>query len=150
MNVRTRCPVLIVAVAFAVAGCSAEPTRQAGPPAVAPAAATTPAPGAAVATTPAPGAAAATTPAPGAAAAATAAPASSAAAKVPAGYRLEKRGGKEVYCRSVVVIGSKFPEKMCFTREQIDQIEGNTDSAMGEMQRKIPICGGTGSCPSGT
>jgi hypothetical protein len=50
----------------------------------------------------------------------------------------------------VVVIGSKFPEKMCFTREQIEEIEGNTDSAMGEMQRKIPICGGTGSCPSGT
>jgi hypothetical protein len=81
---------------------------------------------------------------------ATAGPTSPAASKVPAGYRLEKRGGKELYCRSVVLIGSKFPEKKCFTREQIEEIENNTESAMGEIERRIPVCGGSGSCPSGT
>lgn len=130
MSVRTGCPTLIVAVAFAVLGCSTKPTRQAAPPAAAPSAAATPAPGSAPA--------------------ATSDPARPAAKQVPAGYRLEKRGGQELYCRSVVLIGSKFPEKKCFTREQIEEIERNTESAMGEMERRIPVCGGTGSCPSGT
>jgi hypothetical protein len=122
MNGRTRYVILIVAAAVAVAGCSTEPTRQAAPPAAAPAAAATPAPG---------GVAPATR-------------------EVPAGYRLEKRAGQELYCRSVVLIGSKFPEKKCFTREQIENLENNTESAMGEIERRIPVCGGAGSCNSGS
>jgi len=57
------------------------------------------------------------------------------AKKVPSGYRLEKRDGKDVYCRSEVVIGSKFANKMCFTREQLDEIALRTDSTMDAIGR---------------
>lgn len=121
MSVRTRCAVM-VAAAFAIAGCSTEPTQQAALPDAAPAAAAAPAPG--------------TPPA------AASSPTDPAAQKVPAGYRLEKHDGKQLYCRSVTLIGSRFPEKKCFTREQIEELEADTESAMGEIERRIRVCGG--------
>jgi hypothetical protein len=62
---------------------------------------------------------------------------------------MERHGGKELYCKSFVLLGSRFPEKTCLTREQIEELERNTESTMGVIEQRIPICGGAGSCPSG-
>ena len=64
--------------------------------------------------------------------------------KVPSGYRRVKRDGRELYCRSVVTLGSRFPEEMCFTREQLEEIARRTDSAMDDMERNRKICVGAG------
>ena len=53
-----------------------------------------------------------------------------AADKVPAGYRRVTRGGKEYFCRSETIVGTKLPETFCFTREQIREIEERADSVM--------------------
>jgi hypothetical protein len=68
------------------------------------------------------------------------------ARKVPAGYRLVKRNGKELYCRSVTSIGSRFAEEMCFTREQIDEIAERTDGAMDDLEQARKTCAGGGHC----
>ncbi len=64
--------------------------------------------------------------------------------KVPSGYRRVKRDGRELYCRSVVTLGSRFPEEMCFTREQLEEIARRTDSTMDEMERNRKVCVGAG------
>ena len=68
------------------------------------------------------------------------------AKKVPAGYRLVKRNGKELYCRSVTTLGSRFAEEMCFTREQIDEIEERTDHAMDDFEQSRKTCSGGSHC----
>jgi hypothetical protein len=76
-----------------------------------------------------------------------AAPAESATAakpgKIPSGYRLVRRGNKELYCRSVVTLGSRFAEQMCFTREQLQDIATDTESTMNEIDRSTAVCAGT-------
>ncbi len=131
---------LLAVVAF-LAACSSQPrTPQAEsgtPPA--PAAPTThaaesapeaPAP-AAVPEAPAPAAAA---PISATSSTAEGAPAQTVAKKkIPSGYRLEKRGGKEFYCRSVTTAGSRFAEKTCFPRAQLEEISESTESVMDEV-----------------
>jgi hypothetical protein len=126
MNVRTSCGLLIIAAAFALAACSSEPTSPASHPTSAPAAS---APSAVPAATPAAG--------------------SAGAPRVPAGYRIEQHNGKHLYCRSIVPIGSRFPEKKCFTSEQVEELERNTESTINDMERRMPVCGSAGSCSSG-
>ena len=48
------------------------------------------------------------------------------AGKIPSGYRRVTRNGKELYCRSVITLGSRFAEQMCFTREQLEDIAART------------------------
>jgi len=62
-------------------------------------------------------------------------------AKVPAGYRRVTRGGKEYFCRSETIVGTKLPETFCFTREQIREIEERADSVMDSVGRG---CAGSG------
>jgi hypothetical protein len=66
--------------------------------------------------------------------------------KVPGGYRLVKRNGKELYCRSVTMIGTRFAEQMCFTREQIAEIEERTDHAMDDFEQARKTCTGGPYC----
>jgi hypothetical protein len=116
--------IAMVIALLGLAGCSAQPTP--------------------VETKSAPVKTASTTPAPAGPAAATSRAPETVAKKVPSGYRLEKQDGKEVYCRSEVVIGSKFANKMCFTREQLDEIALRTDSTMDAIGRGCvgERCGG--------
>jgi hypothetical protein len=55
-----------------------------------------------------------------------------------------KRGGQELYCRSEATIGSKLPETLCYTRDQLDEIEERTNSTMDALGRGCvgPNCGG--------
>jgi hypothetical protein len=66
--------------------------------------------------------------------------------KIPSGYRRVTRGGKELYCRSVVTLGSRFPEQMCFTREQLDDIASRTEKTMNDIDRSTSVCTGVGQC----
>ena len=86
--------------------------------------------------------------APAASAATAADPAKPVPREIPSGYKLTKRNGREVYCRSVVPIGSKLAEEMCFTREQLEEISRRRDSAVGSMEQGMKVCapGGTDAC----
>jgi hypothetical protein len=117
-----------------LAACGAQPTQPAAnaagvPPPTATAAAPTAAPAA---------------PAAGATVAAASAGAAAAVSKPPPGFRLVKRGGQELYCRSEATIGSKLPETLCYTRDQLDEIEERTNSTMDALGRGCvgPNCGG--------
>jgi hypothetical protein len=69
--------------------------------------------------------------------------------KVPSGYRRVTRNGKELFCRKVVTLGSRFPEQMCFTREQLEEIANRTDETINNMERSKAVCTGGTQC-SGT
>ena len=62
--------------------------------------------------------------------------------KIPSGYRLEKRNGKEFYCRNITTLGSRFPQKTCFTRSQLEEIQRRTESTMGSMEQNMKVCSG--------
>ena len=63
--------------------------------------------------------------------------------KIPSGYRRETRNGKELFCRNETTLGSRFPQKTCFTREQLEEIQQRTESAMDGMEQGLRVCGGT-------
>jgi hypothetical protein len=110
-----------------------EPTAAAATPA----AATSPAP------TATPAASTAAPQAASAAASATA-PADAAAALAAArdkrlrdrGYKPEKRHGETIYCRSEMVVGTRFPSKVCGTGDQLDQITTDDKDALQTLQRR--------------
>jgi hypothetical protein len=69
--------------------------------------------------------------------------------KVPAGYRVKKRGTKVVYCKKDMESGTRFAQERCFDEEQLKQkelaeAEGN---AAFDQARKIcsnlEACGGS-------
>ena len=66
--------------------------------------------------------------------------------KIPSGYRRLTRNGKELFCRSVVTLGSRFAEQMCFTREQLDDIANRTEATMDNIERSKAVCTGGTQC----
>ena len=153
--------VAVVAGSYALAGWASEPTQAtaAPPPAEASAAPAPTAPAASA--VPAEAASAPTAPAASAVPAevvpaSTASPASGVSVenahapklspKVPGGYRLVKRNGKELYCKSVTTIGTRFAEQMCFTREQIAEIDERTNHAMDDFEKARKTCTGGAYC----
>ncbi len=64
--------------------------------------------------------------------------------KIPSGYRRETRNGKELYCRQVTTLGSRFPQKTCFTRAQLEEIQRRTESTLSDMDRGLRVCSGEG------
>ncbi len=50
--------------------------------------------------------------------------------KPPHGFRLVRRNGQDYYCRSEATIGSKFKETLCYTPEQLQEIEQRADEVM--------------------
>ena len=137
--------VAVVAGSYALAGWASEPTQAtaAPPPAEASAAPAPTAPAASA--VPAEAASAPTAPAASAVPVETA-PAPKLSPKVPGGYRLVKRNGKELYCKSVTTIGTRFAEQMCFTREQIAEIDERTNHAMDDFEKARKTCTGGAYC----
>lgn len=43
--------------------------------------------------------------------------------KVPAGYKAVKRGFDTVYCKNEKPTGSRVPERVCYSREEVEAIE---------------------------
>jgi hypothetical protein len=64
--------------------------------------------------------------------------------KVPAGYRAVKRGLDTVYCTSSTPIGSRMPEKICYSREQLEAIERQAEANRREMYEKTHTGGTSG------
>jgi hypothetical protein len=146
MNTCMKSGAVAMFVLASLAGCAAQPPQPAdvsatteGPPPVAAASAAT-------AVTAATGASAATSET----AVAGAPTPAKVFMKVPGGYRLRKRGGTELYCKSVTVLGSRFAEEMCFTREQLDELSKNAESAMGVIEQSTKTCAGGGPCGGST
>ena len=153
--------VAVVAGSYALAGWGSQPTEAtaAPPPAeasavptpTAPAASAVPAEAVPTPTAPAVSAVPAEA-APGPAASPASgvpvetAPAPRVSPKVPGGYRLVKRNGKELYCKSVTTIGTRFAEQMCFTREQIAEIDERTNHAMDDFEKARKTCTGGAYC----
>ena len=137
--------VAIVAGSYALAGWGSEPTQATAAPPPAEASAV-PAPTApAASAVPAEAVPAPTAPAVSGVPA-EAAPAPHIVPKVPGGYRLVKRNGKELYCKSVTTIGTRFAEQMCFTREQIAEIDERTNHAMDDFEKARKTCTGGAYC----
>ena len=137
--------VAVVAGSYALAGWGSEPTQATAAPPPAEASAV-PAPTApAASAVPAEAVPAPTAPAVSGVPA-EAAPAPHIVPKVPGGYRLVKRNGKELYCKSVTTIGTRFAEQMCFTREQIAEIDERTNHAMDDFEKARKTCTGGAYC----
>jgi len=66
--------------------------------------------------------------------------------KPPAGYRLKRVKGNEVYCTKVVVLGSRFPKEDCRTEAQLRDLEQQKASMRGEMVQRGRVCSGGGAC----
>lgn len=137
--------VAVVAGSYALAAWGSEPTQATAAPPPAEASAV-PAPTApAASAVPAEAVPAPTAPAVSGVPA-EAAPAPHIVPKVPGGYRLVKRNGKELYCKSVTTIGTRFAEQMCFTREQIAEIDERTNHAMDDFEKARKTCTGGAYC----
>ena len=129
--------VALLALSAALAACSSQPTT---PQAESAPAAAPPAP--AVAVSPV------ADPVPEAAAAKSeTASAAKPAGKIPSGYRRETRNGKELFCRNETMLGSRFPQKTCYTREQIEKTQA--DSTMDDYEKGMDVCGDGESCDNG-
>ena len=131
----------LLALSAVLAACSSQPTTPQAEPAP-------------VATAPAPEPVSVPEPAisqaePAAAPAQGAEPASP-AGKIPSGYRRETRNGKELFCRNVTTVGSRFPQKTCFTREQIQEMQDRTESTMDGFEQGMKVCGSGESCGNGS
>jgi hypothetical protein len=122
---------IVIAALVTVAACTAQPKQPVDTVSAAPAA-----PSSAV---PAPAVQSSAPAAPAAAARDSAKPVQR---EIPSGYKLTKRNGQEVYCRSIVPIGSKLAEEMCFTREQLEEIQQRTQSTVGAMEQSMKVCSG--------
>jgi hypothetical protein len=66
--------------------------------------------------------------------------------KPPAGYRLKRVGGNEVYCTKVVVLGSRFAKEDCRTEAQLRDLEQQKASMRSEMDQRNRVCSGGGAC----
>lgn len=137
--------VALLALFTAVAACSSQPTVPQQREAPVPAASEPAAP--AVGATVPPVAPAGDPAAPGAVAGSAT---ETTVRKIPSGYRMEKRNGKEFYCRNITTLGSRFPQKTCFTRAQLEEIQQRTDSTMQDMDRGMRVCAGGEVCGQGT
>ena len=137
--------VAVVAGSYALAGWGSEPTQAtaAPPPAEASAA---PAPTAPAASAVPAEVVPASTASPASGVPVETAHAPKLSPKVPGGYRLVKRNGKELYCKSVTTIGTRFAEQMCFTREQIAEIDERTNHAMDDFEKARKSCTGGAYC----
>jgi hypothetical protein len=66
--------------------------------------------------------------------------------KPPAGYRLKRVKGNEVYCTKVVVLGSRFAKEDCRTEAQLRDLEQQKASMRGEMEQRNRVCSGGSAC----
>jgi hypothetical protein len=66
--------------------------------------------------------------------------------KPPAGYRLKRVKGNEVYCTKIVVLGSRFAKEDCRTEAQLRDLEQQKASMRGEMEQRNRVCSGGSAC----
>jgi hypothetical protein len=57
--------------------------------------------------------------------------------KPPAGYKPVKNGLETVYCKNVTPIGSRMPEKVCLTRQQLEQAEAQSELSRRAIAEKV-------------
>ena len=146
---RTLTALLAVAV---LSGCAASAPEQAAAPApAAPVPASTPAPAAATPDTQAAKPATAPVGSP-AATEKVAGNEKRIVMRTPPGYRSVTRNGVRLFCKKTVTLGSRFPEDICLTEDQYNQVQQNAEQARQELRRGVSTCsGGTGpsSCSGG-
>jgi hypothetical protein len=64
--------------------------------------------------------------------------------KVPAGYRPKTIGGKQMFCKNVVVLGSRFGKESCRSEAQLREIDRQKEAPAN---LDNPTCSG-GACAS--
>jgi hypothetical protein len=65
--------------------------------------------------------------------------------KIPAGYKAVKRGLDTVYCKSEKPTGSRIPERVCYSREEMEAIERRAEQdrqTLKQMTRPLGNVGG--------
>lgn len=64
----------------------------------------------------------------------------------PPGFRLQTVDGQEVYCRKVVVLGSRFPKRVCMSQSQLEDMERGNQAMRDSMSQSNGICGSSIGC----
>jgi hypothetical protein len=64
------------------------------------------------------------------------------APRIPSGYRLVKKNGQNLYCRTVTPTGTRFSEKLCLTATQIKQTQQINETTMRAIDRAQRVCAG--------
>lgn len=136
---RNRAWISLAALALGLAGCAASPSQTSPPSPAQPVNA------------PAVEAPAATT----APAAAQAADGSAASAKAadkpfmpPTGFKARKVSGNLMYCRSEVIVGTRLPKLVCYTQEQVEDIERRSRTLEDDVSRSRRVCSTIEACAS--
>lgn len=61
---------------------------------------------------------------------------------IAAGYKLEVKGDKRIFCRKEATLGSRFEKKVCGTADQLaSQTRDSKDMAEGAQRTAIPLQG---------
>lgn len=61
---------------------------------------------------------------------------------ISAGYKLEVKGDKRIFCRKEVTLGSRFAKSVCGTADQLAaQTQDSKDMAEGAQRTAIPLQG---------
>jgi hypothetical protein len=50
------------------------------------------------------------------------------------------KDGREVYCRKMVILGSRFPEMMCFTQDELRDMEARNDTMRRDKDQTSRLC----------
>jgi hypothetical protein len=64
--------------------------------------------------------------------------------KPPSGYRASKQGMETVYCTTYTPIGSRMPEKICMSREQLEEVERRSEMARRDVMKNAKVGGTSG------
>lgn len=64
----------------------------------------------------------------------------------PPGYKPRTRDGQTLYCRKVVVLGSRFPKEICMTQAQLEEHERSNQAMRDDMSQHVPLCTSAAGC----
>jgi len=62
--------------------------------------------------------------------------------KVPSGYRPKVVGATTVYCRRETPLGSRFSQQVCYTQDELEEIQRRAADVRQDKNRASGLCGG--------
>lgn len=66
----------------------------------------------------------------------------------PPGYKRRLHAGQTVYCKKMVVLGSRFPKQDCRTQAELEELLARGESMRGDLDQQQHICSGAKGCAS--
>jgi hypothetical protein len=66
--------------------------------------------------------------------------------KPPLGYKAKIVGWDILYCRKMVILGSRFPKEVCMTETQLREHVAKNDEMRREVDKATRTCSSAGAC----